>query len=84
MFPWLSPSTIKAYRYGQRPLQPDVASAMAEIMRAEIERGQAILAELEAIASKPRVRVPRGFELMRDRDGSGVLRDGRPVRGKRV
>jgi len=80
--PGLSMWSILAYRKGTRRTPPHVARALAEIVRAEVEKGKAVLAELEEIAAQPAGRKRSGFMVVRDR-GEGVPTDKRR-RGRRV
>jgi hypothetical protein len=75
--PTVAWATVQGWRAGRSRISADDAERFAHFIRTRSERGLALAQELEEYAAKRRVepRRPRGFEIVRDRDG--VVRDGR-------
>ena len=63
-------------RRGINP-NPDACLILADYIERRCEAGLALVAQLrEHVASRP-PRKPQGLQVVRDRDGSGIERDGR-------
>jgi len=70
--------TIRNWLSGHRVMPAVVCRRLADALRARAEADMAVVARLEAEADRleKRGRIPRGFEVVRERNG--VVKDGRP------
>lgn len=67
---------VKKMRDGSRRISSKTAKRVADVLESRIEAGSAILAELRAIEAADKVkRTPRGWQVVKERDG--IVRDGR-------
>jgi len=66
-------SAIKGWRTGRRRMPADYAELLGRYIRTRAERGLELAKELDDYAAKRRAepRRPRGFEVVRERDGIG-------------
>ena len=75
--PTIAWATVQGWRAERSRMPADAAERLAHFIRARSEHGIALARELEAYAAQRRAepRKPRGFQIVRERDG--VVRDGR-------
>jgi hypothetical protein len=83
--PTIAWATVQGWRAGRSRISADDAERFAHFIRARSEHGLSIAGELEEYVAKRRAepRRPRGFQVVRKRDGPGSIpRDGRNRRGR--
>lgn len=72
-------NTLRTYRTGHRQMTSRVALILADVIRTRCAAGLELVNELEASAAayeaSRRVKVPTGWQVVRERNG--VVRDGR-------
>ncbi len=73
---------IRGWRSGRRSMRSDVARLLADHIRQRCETGLALVSELNDYAATVDIE-PRGWRVVADRDGDGVLRDARNRVGRR-
>lgn len=72
----MSYAMVKKMRDGSRRVSPKVAKRVADVLQARVDAALPIIAELRAIEAADKVkRAPRGWQVVKERDG--IVRDGR-------
>ena len=81
--PSIAWATVQGWRAERSRMPADYAERLAIYIRVRSEHGMALARELEEYVAKRRAepRRPRGFQIVRERDG--VVRDGRWRGGRR-
>ena len=79
-----SAPTCRTWINGTRTVPVDVLDELVSFLRRHSAVSLALADSLEREADKARVRrrKPTGFMIIRDRDGTGIPRDGRNRRGR--
>jgi hypothetical protein len=72
-------SAVKGWRTGRRHMSAAYVEVLAHSIRCRAEQGLALAQELDDYAAKRRAEPRRagGFQIIKDWDGSGLLRDAR-------
>lgn len=83
--PSLAWATVQGWRAERSRLPAEDAERLAQFIRSRSQQGLSLTQELEDYAAKRRTqpRSTRGFQVVKDWDGTGVLRDARWRGGRR-